>query len=89
VVLGVPHALLSERAVDVGDQVIDLGNGEMIGVPLWALLPVVMLPAAILWGADVRLVRRRRRGLCPSCGYDRRGLAPDANCPECGNVPIK
>jgi rubrerythrin len=26
---------------------------------------------------------------CPRCGYDRRGLAADAKCPECGMVPIK
>ena len=27
---------------------------------------------------------RRRRGRCPACNYDRRGLGPDAPCPECG-----
>ncbi|MDX2017115.1 MAG: hypothetical protein SFY95_05665 [Planctomycetota bacterium] len=37
------------------------------------------------------LARRRQRafqGLCPSCGYDRRSLAPDAPCPECGQSPL-
>jgi len=29
---------------------------------------------------------RSRRGHCPACNYDRRGLAPDAACPECGKV---
>ena len=33
--------------------------------------------------------RRTRRGLCLSCGYDRRGIATDAACPECGTVPTK
>jgi hypothetical protein len=28
--------------------------------------------------------RRRRKGRCPSCGYDRAGLAESAACPECG-----
>jgi hypothetical protein len=82
------HTLSFQNAsVDFGDQVMDIGNGEMIGVPLWALVSVVLLPAALLWGADVRLARRRRGGLCLSCGYDRRGLAADAKCPECGTVP--
>jgi hypothetical protein len=32
---------------------------------------------------------RGRRGACPNCGYDRRGLTPDANCPECGTLPAR
>lgn len=47
---------------------------------------------AALWGAllftpvAIRHILRRRRGLCLACGYDRRGLAPDHACPECGRV---
>jgi rubrerythrin len=26
-------------------------------------------------------------GTCPGCGYNGRGLAADAKCPECGTVP--
>lgn len=40
---------------------------------------VVLLAA----GAMVR-ARRRRRGRCLACGYDRRGIGADAACPECG-----
>ena len=45
--------------------------------------------AAVLLGVveGVAFARRRARGgrgLCPSCGYDREGLAGGAACPECG-----
>ncbi|GEM_PF-5640897 len=45
---------------------------------------------AALWGAilftpvAIRHILRRRRGQCLTCGYDRRGHAPDHPCPECG-----
>jgi hypothetical protein len=50
------------------------------------LYPVLLttIPAAFLWYQD-----RRRFGPqgCQKCGYDRRGLAADSKCPECGTVP--
>ncbi len=30
---------------------------------------------------------RRRRGFCPHCAYDLRGLGPGEKCPECGRSP--
>jgi hypothetical protein len=33
----------------------------------------------------VRRIVRRRRGQCADCGYDLRGLAAGAACPECGS----
>ncbi|HYE63517.1 MAG TPA: hypothetical protein VD997_16120 [Phycisphaerales bacterium] len=30
---------------------------------------------------------RRSNGLCPTCAYDRKGLAETAPCPECGLAP--
>jgi hypothetical protein len=32
----------------------------------------------------LRRARRLRKGLCPSCTYDRRGIAASSPCPECG-----
>jgi hypothetical protein len=58
----------------------------VIQIPLWA--PVVAfaglpLVSAIRFGRARR--RRKRRGLCATCGYDLRA-SPD-QCPECGAVP--
>jgi hypothetical protein len=48
-----------------------------------------LLAAGVLLGVTetIGLARRRlrsRKGLCPPCGYDRRGLHVEAACPECG-----
>jgi hypothetical protein len=54
--------------------------GLLYGSLFWAVMvsPLIFAPAAV----KARL--RRRRGQCAVCGYDRRGLAPAALCPECG-----
>src|SRR6185369_3138761 len=49
--------------------------------PVWAGLAADALVFAAAWFAllvgvgAARRARRRRRGLCEACGYDRRGLA--------------
>ena len=56
-----------------------------VTVPHWSLAAFFsVLPTAFLIGS-VRIMRRRRAGLCPSCGYDLR--ASPGRCPECGAVP--
>jgi hypothetical protein len=65
-------------------------------------LPTRVLPAgfaidAVVFASFVMLailvpgsIRRRMRTIrcrCIACGYDRRGLAADARCPECGKPP--
>ncbi|HVU64173.1 MAG TPA: hypothetical protein VHC70_09365 [Phycisphaerales bacterium] len=56
-------------------------------MPLW-LLAAAALGVAIAASAPELLARRRARlNLCPSCHYDRAGLAAGAKCPECGMLP--
>jgi hypothetical protein len=54
------------------------------GVSLLYPVVLTLIPTALLWHAD-----RRPSGpdACKKCGYDRRDLAPDTACPECGTVP--
>ena len=56
-------------------------NGTTVVMPLWMASVPMAAWTALLWR---RLLRRRRVGACEACGYDRRGLAGDAACPECG-----
>jgi len=50
-------------------------------LPLW-----MPLGASVLGSAGLFYVTRRgrRAGVCGKCGYDLRGLAAGAKCPECG-----
>jgi hypothetical protein len=54
-----------------------------ITVPVWFLLVLLSIPPAFWLRRTVRQIRRRRRGLCPQCGYDIRASADI--CPECGS----
>jgi hypothetical protein len=51
-------------------------------LPLWFCLVVFSILPVIQIHRVTRRVRRRRRGLCPKCGYDMR--ASPEKCPECG-----
>jgi len=60
------------------------GNWTVVAVPLWPAVLIALVTTALVWRADAAYRRRSRVGLCPSCGYDRAGLAPSNLCPECG-----
>lgn len=57
-------------------------------IPLWIPFALACIPTVIMWRNDRRLSGCTRPDLCDACGYDRRGLAPDAVCPECGVAPL-
>lgn len=66
-----------------------LGN-----VLLWWFLLALLLPLGVqllrlgAWFGEgvrgTRQARLHRQGLCPSCGYDVRGIVWSERCPECG-----
>lgn len=59
-------------------------SGWEVRVPLW-LPSMLLLSVTILTFRRYSIyARRKRRGLCASCGYDRSGLSHFNRCPECG-----
>ncbi len=56
----------------------------VIRVPMWALAAVSVLPTWWLWR---RTAKPAPPGHCSACAYDRRGIAADTPCPECGAAP--
>ncbi len=63
-------------------------------IPLWPGFALnTLFYAALAWGLwqlplAIRRRRRRSKGLCVRCGYDLKGLAAGAVCPECGRPAL-
>ena len=53
-------------------------------LPLWTLMLVFAALPAVRFKHAIQLCRRRRLGLCLTCGYDLR--ASKDRCPECGTA---
>lgn len=63
-----------------------LNGVPSLTIPLWFPLLFSLVVTTLAWRADAMHRRHARVGLCPSCGYDRSGLAASAVCPECGGT---
>jgi len=57
---------------------------RILEVPLWSPCLLTGSLAGIVWTFALRARKRQGDRLCPACGYDLRGLAAGAACPECG-----
>jgi hypothetical protein len=86
---GWDHGVRLPAAIRKPQPLPDLFESHVPVVPLWpgfaldtAFYGAIVL---LLWSAPGVLRRRtrKRRGRCPACGYDLRGLA---RCPECGGT---
>jgi hypothetical protein len=55
-----------------------------LGFALNTLFYAAVVLGVVEFVAFARRRVRRGRGRCPSCGYDRAGLAEGSACPECG-----
>ncbi len=92
-------AAANRRHTDGGwDSSVESNEDSLGGQRVLAWIPDWPGIAAdsLFWGAIVgcawrgteilRASLRRRRGLCPNCGYDVASLPPGSVCPECGGV---
>jgi hypothetical protein len=68
--------------------VVNVQSTYLDALVLAPLIGCLALGPGLLLGALLCLHPRLRRevvaGQCVSCGYDRRGIAPEVPCPECG-----
>ena len=84
-VRSLPTVDLSERLLAHSWAFAVSTNQVRVRCPMWTPLLLVSSITALLWARDRRA---HRPGSCSHCGYDRRGLAPTAACPECGTQKL-
>jgi hypothetical protein len=59
-------------------------HGWVLTIPLWFVTAISWMPLLIWLTSRTIRRRRRKRGLCLTCGYDLQ--ATPHRCPECGGV---
>ena len=87
-IVGMPE---SDWTLDLG--LVGVARNSAVAFDKWRVRVMLWPVAAVGFGAGVPLVRagrrawkRRRKGMCPGCGYELAGLADGAACPECGGT---
>lgn len=60
----------------------------MLGASADILSYAAAIGSGVAFVETIRALRRRKRGCCLWCGYDRSGLAPGSPCPECGAATV-
>lgn len=77
--------LVLGRALIAGRMEFDSGEFAGFAVPYWLLIALLLLtyPASALIWRPIQRRRRRKRGLCGSCGYNLTGNESGV-CSECG-----
>lgn len=84
--------------IDRGIGDIRTVRGDIRPMPIRSLWPGFALNtlfyAGIAWGLwqlplALRRRKRNKKGLCVRCGYDLKGIAAGAACPECGDVAVR
>lgn len=84
-----PHAHTVWRLPGIIEYESDPGmwaDGGVARTLSWVLWPIPLIAGACAWwlfGA-ARRAQRRAMDRCVRCGYDRRGVAEEVACPECG-----
>ena len=68
-----------ERVIPLRPIPSGLAINSAVGVVVGAMVLLIVRGLRALWCWN-----RDRRGRCPACGYDRRGLLDGGACPECG-----
>jgi hypothetical protein len=82
-IVGVP-SWSSESSASMG-----IRQGELVGTALVGVFFLLPGASVVIKSMRARRARRREPRTCPACGYDRRGLTADGNCPECGAAPTR
>jgi hypothetical protein len=83
--MGDPEAnrVLADTQLNIAGMMTRPGYKWSVHAPAW-LLAAAAAPLPALWLRRAIRSRRRRPGLCPTCGYDLR--ATPGRCPECGTA---